>query len=209
MDIRTGTPGMTLSLDRLSLTPSLFLDAILNEQMMALRTEPTGEHLDDYRISGTIYVLHVHEVPYSLTDLLLEHIQTYSHVIVKFAGNPISLARNTEAFHHLLHESVHHSNNVSIAQDLLNGYSAKVLSALGLDLSNKSETYSDVSIKPIFMLNNFIYILKSLNRYLVHLWNKDVEMLYKDQIMEQKKSYSQSWSRVMHYIMEINEPMSS
>ncbi|XP_052265471.1 exocyst complex component 7-like isoform X1 [Dreissena polymorpha] len=92
-------------------------------------------------------------------------------------------------------------------------YCSKVLSALGLNLSNKSETYSDAFIKPIFMLNNFNYILKSLKRSglieLVHLWNKDVEMLYKDQIMEQKKSYSQSWSRVMHYIMEINEPMSS
>lgn len=41
---------------------------------------------------------------------------------------------------------------------------AKVLSALGLNLSNKAETYSDQYLKPIFMLNNFNYILKSLRR---------------------------------------------
>ncbi|XP_052782114.1 exocyst complex component 7-like isoform X2 [Mya arenaria] len=92
-------------------------------------------------------------------------------------------------------------------------YCTKVLSALGLNLSNKSETYSDPFIKPVFMLNNFNYILKSLKRSalieLIHLWNKDVEMFYRDQILEQKKHYSQSWSRVMHYILEMNEPMSS
>ncbi|XP_053390716.1 exocyst complex component 7-like [Mercenaria mercenaria] len=92
-------------------------------------------------------------------------------------------------------------------------YCTKVLSALGLNLSNKAETYSDPYLKPIFMLNNFNYILKSLRRSglidLIHKWNKDVEMFYEEQIMDQKKAYSQSWSRVMHFILEMNEPMSS
>ncbi|XP_060593061.1 LOW QUALITY PROTEIN: exocyst complex component 7-like [Ruditapes philippinarum] len=92
-------------------------------------------------------------------------------------------------------------------------YCTKVLSALGLNLSNKAETYSDPYLKPIFMLNNFNYILKSLKRSglieLIHKWNKDVGMFYEEQIMDQKKAYSQSWSRVMHYILEMNEPMSS
>ncbi|XP_052254099.1 uncharacterized protein LOC127860220 isoform X1 [Dreissena polymorpha] len=79
-----------------------------------------GDRLDDYRISGSIYVLHVREIPDSLTDLLLDHIETYGHVIVKFAGNPISIVRDADALHHLLRESVHHSKNVSISQDLLN-----------------------------------------------------------------------------------------
>lgn len=92
-------------------------------------------------------------------------------------------------------------------------YCTKVLSALGLNLSNKAETYSDPYLRPIFMLNNFNYILKTLKRTglidLIHMWNKDVGMFYEDQIMEQKKLYSQSWSKVMHYILEINEPMST
>ncbi|KAH3867717.1 hypothetical protein DPMN_030850 [Dreissena polymorpha] len=81
----------------------------------------TGEHSDDFRISGSIFVLHVHEIPDSLTDLLLDHIEKYGHVIVKFAGYPISIVPDADALNRLLHESAHHSNNVSIAQDLLNG----------------------------------------------------------------------------------------
>lgn len=92
-------------------------------------------------------------------------------------------------------------------------YCTKVLSALGLNLSNKAETYGDPFLRPIFMLNNYNYILKSLKRSglieLIHMWNKDVEMFYEDKILEQKKHYSQSWSRVMHYLLEINEPMST
>ena len=41
---------------------------------------------------------------------------------------------------------------------------AKVLSSLGLNLNNKCETYNDVTLKSIFMLNNYNYILKSLKR---------------------------------------------
>ncbi|KAL4239242.1 Exocyst complex component 7 [Mactra antiquata] len=92
-------------------------------------------------------------------------------------------------------------------------YCTKVLSALGLNLTNKAETYSDPFLKPIFMLNNFNYILKSLKRSglieLIHSWHKDVQSFYEDKIVEEKKNYSQSWSRVMHYILEMNEPMSS
>lgn len=92
-------------------------------------------------------------------------------------------------------------------------YCSKVLAALGLNLSNKSETYGDPYLKPIFLLNNYNYILKSLKRSgcinLVSLWNKDIETQYEEQINEQKKFYSQSWSRVLHYILEMNEPMST
>ncbi|KAH3869241.1 hypothetical protein DPMN_032404 [Dreissena polymorpha] len=45
-----------------------------------------GEHVDDYRISGSIFALRVNEVPDSLTDLLLDQIETYGHVTVQFAG---------------------------------------------------------------------------------------------------------------------------
>ncbi|XP_062575861.1 exocyst complex component 7-like [Saccostrea cucullata] len=91
-------------------------------------------------------------------------------------------------------------------------YITKTLSALGLNLSNKAETYSDPTLRPVFMLNNYHYILKSLKRSglldLIHTWNKDVGQFYEDRINEQKKSYSESWSRVMHYITEVNEPIS-
>ncbi|XP_048763303.2 exocyst complex component 7-like [Ostrea edulis] len=91
-------------------------------------------------------------------------------------------------------------------------YITKTLSALGLNLSNKAETYNDPTLRPVFMLNNYHYILKSLRRSglmeLIHTWNKDVGQYYEDRITEQKKQYSESWSRVMHYITEVHEPIS-
>ncbi|XP_011445232.2 exocyst complex component 7 isoform X2 [Magallana gigas] len=91
-------------------------------------------------------------------------------------------------------------------------YITKTLSALGLNLTIKAETYSDPTLRPVFMLNNYHYILKSLKRSglldLIHTWNKDVGQFYEDRINEQKKLYSESWSRVMHYITEVHEPIS-
>ncbi|KAK3090620.1 hypothetical protein FSP39_013185 [Pinctada imbricata] len=91
-------------------------------------------------------------------------------------------------------------------------YITKVLSALGLNLSNKAETYSDPILRHVFMLNNYHYILKSLKRSgvleLIHTWNKDVGQFYEDQIHEQKRLYSQSWSKVLHFVLEMNEPIS-
>ncbi|KAL8579445.1 hypothetical protein ACOMHN_026810 [Nucella lapillus] len=91
-------------------------------------------------------------------------------------------------------------------------FMTRVLSALGLNLSNKSDTYSDQALRPIFMLNNFNYILKALKRTalleLLLMWNKDVTKYYDDQIVEQKRQYSLSWSKVLHYILEVDKPMS-
>lgn len=91
-------------------------------------------------------------------------------------------------------------------------YITKTLSALGLNLTIKAETYSDPTLRPVFMLNNYHYILKSLKRSglldLIHTWNKNVGQFYEDRINEQKKLYSESWSRVMHYITEVHEPIS-
>ena len=55
-----------------------------------------------------------------------------------------------------------------------------------------------------FRLNNNQYILKSLQRYgilnIVSLAEPDCEANYNDMILEQKRLYSQSWGRVLHYI---------
>ncbi|XP_071107371.1 exocyst complex component 7-like [Haliotis cracherodii] len=91
-------------------------------------------------------------------------------------------------------------------------YMTRVLSALGLNLTNKAEMYSDPALKPIFMLNNFNYILKSLKRSglleLLHAWNPQVADVYETQITEQKRSYSESWNKVLHFIMEVDKPIS-
>lgn len=94
----------------------------------------------------------------------------------------------------------------------LSSYVMRVLSALGLALQNKSESYSDPHLKAIFRLNNLHYILKSLQRTnLIGIVNNntDLEEYYNDQICDQKRIYSHSWSRVLHYVLEIDKPISS
>lgn len=92
-------------------------------------------------------------------------------------------------------------------------YITKVLSSLGLNLNNKAEAYNDPAIRSIFLLNNFNYILRSLRRSdmidIVHLWNGEVEVFYESQVVNQKRIYSQSWSRVLHYISENQRPIST
>ncbi|RUS71635.1 hypothetical protein EGW08_020605 [Elysia chlorotica] len=91
-------------------------------------------------------------------------------------------------------------------------YITRVLSALGLNLSNKAETYSDPALRPVFMLNNFNYIIKTLTRTglldILSKWNPQIATFYESQILEQKRDYSKSWSKVLHIILEVDKPMS-
>ncbi|ESO13234.1 hypothetical protein HELRODRAFT_159872 [Helobdella robusta] len=92
-------------------------------------------------------------------------------------------------------------------------FQAKVLSALGLNLSNKTECYNDVALRAIFMLNNFNYVLNLMKRSgmmdVIHLWNSEVQLFYEEQINNQKRLYSQCWSGVLHFISENQRPIST
>ncbi|XP_071797550.1 exocyst complex component 7-like isoform X1 [Asterias amurensis] len=92
-------------------------------------------------------------------------------------------------------------------------YVAKVLGALSLNLDQKAKTYSDQYLGAIFLLNNYHYILKSLERSelmkLVIISTPDIETHYADIIREQKKEYSKSWNKVLFHILEVNKPMST
>jgi len=83
-------------------------------------------------------------------------------------------------------------------------YIRKVLVQLNLTLVNKSDYYADQFLKAVFRLNNNQYILKALQRSgllaIVSLAEPDCEANYNDMIREQKMLYSQSFSRVLHYI---------
>lgn len=91
-------------------------------------------------------------------------------------------------------------------------YITRVLAALVSTLTSKSDTYSDVYLRAIFRMNNLHYIVKALQRTglleIVHLHNHGIENTYGDQIRDQKRVYSQSWSRVLHYVMEVDKPIS-
>lgn len=90
-------------------------------------------------------------------------------------------------------------------------YVGKVLGALSLNLDQKAKTYSDQYLGAMFLLNNYQYILKSLQRSglikLVVLSNPDIESHYEDIIKEQKKEYSRSWNKVLAFILEVNKPV--
>ncbi|KAI1285928.1 Exocyst complex component 7 [Halotydeus destructor] len=89
-------------------------------------------------------------------------------------------------------------------------YITRVLSGLGLTLQNKSENYSDLSLKAIFKLNNLHYILKTLRKSsllgIVHLYNPNIEMIYEEQIVDNRRTYSQCWSKILHILLEMDKP---
>lgn len=62
---------------------------------------------------------------------------------------------------------------------------------------SRSETYSDGTLRAIFRLNNYNYILKTLLNSellnLVALVEPQCDKMYNDQIMEQKRLYSQRY----------------
>ena len=71
----------------------------------------------------------------------------------------------------------------------------RVLANLCLALVSRSETYSDSTLRAIFRLNNYNYILNTLSSSkllnLVALVEPQCDKMYSDQIMEQKRLYSQ------------------
>lgn len=78
--------------------------------------------------------------------------------------------------------------------------SERVLVNLGLALVSRSETYNDTTLRAIFRLNNYNYILKTLLGSellnLVALVEPQCDKMYNDQIMEQKRLYSQRYKLV-------------
>ncbi|XP_054167023.1 exocyst complex component 7-like [Oppia nitens] len=98
-------------------------------------------------------------------------------------------------------------NRLAFAQ-----YITRILSALGLTLQNKCEFYNDSHLKAIFKLNNTHYILKTLRKSnllnIVEMYNPEIELVYEEQMLDAKRIYSQSWSRILHYVLEMDKPFS-
>jgi len=83
-------------------------------------------------------------------------------------------------------------------------YIKKVLVQLNHTLISKSEQYSDIALKAIFRLNNNNYVLKSLQRSqlleLYQIAEPKCEEYYHSFIQEHKKTYLQSWNKLLVYI---------
>lgn len=99
-------------------------------------------------------------------------------------------------------------NRAALAQ-----YVTRVLSALNLTLHNKSARYEDQALQAVFRLNNLHYVLRALVRSglleVVQGYEPTLGEQYEEQIRDQKRLYSQSWSRVLHYVLELDRPVST
>lgn len=97
-------------------------------------------------------------------------------------------------------------NRIAFAQ-----YIWRVLSAMGLSLRKRSESYhNDQALQSLFLLNNTFYILKTLTTSsllsIVSLYRSNIRDDYQIQIREFKMEYYKCWNKVVHYIDEINNP---
>ncbi|XP_037794907.1 exocyst complex component 7-like isoform X1 [Penaeus monodon] len=146
----------------------------------------------------------VHEVTSNaliFTEQLLEYALTLSPMLQRDQSLSAALANLPRGLDQNL-----------LAKALLGAYIKRVLVNLGLALVSRSESYSDTTLRSIFRLNNYHYILKTLQNSellnLVALVEPQCDKMYNDQIMEQKKLYSQSWSKVLHYLNHEDVPIS-
>ncbi|XP_063595237.1 exocyst complex component 7-like isoform X1 [Penaeus indicus] len=146
----------------------------------------------------------VHEVTSNaliFTEQLLEYASTLSPMLQRDQSLSAALANLPRGLDQNL-----------LAKALLGAYIKRVLVNLGLALVSRSESYSDTTLRSIFRLNNYHYILKTLQNSellnLVALVEPQCDKMYNDQIMEQKKLYSQSWSKVLHYLNHEDVPIS-
>ncbi|XP_054285786.1 exocyst complex component 7 [Macrosteles quadrilineatus] len=104
-------------------------------------------------------------------------------------------------------------NKIDKNKAFLGIYIKKVLSQLNYTLITKSDAYSDVGVKALFRLNNSHHVLKALQRSalldLVTISEPDCEQTYINMIETHKKAYRESWSKVLHHIMNNDDIVTS
>lgn len=96
---------------------------------------------------------------------------------------------------------------------VVSGYIQRVLGALGLNLELKARVYEAPTLSSLFLLNNYNYIVKALQRSgLLALLQEGgitgVENQYQQLINEQKTTYSKCWGKVLNVLLEMEKPMS-
>ncbi|XP_067914666.1 exocyst complex component 7 isoform X2 [Heterodontus francisci] len=100
--------------------------------------------------------------------------------------------------------------NPDFNRRLLSNYICKILGNLQLNLHSKAKVYEDTALGAVFLLNNFNYILKSLEKseliQLVAITQKYPDKAYKGHIEEQLQIYQRSWLKVTTPITEGNMP---
>eukprot|EP00794_Sanderia_malayensis_P009128 gene9128-10101_t len=92
-------------------------------------------------------------------------------------------------------------------------YISQALSSLSRSLALKAKSYDVPGLQAIFMLNNYNYIIKSLEKtglmtLLKQQGYPNLESEYKDTMEEDTKSYEKSWNKVINHLLEVNAPLS-
>ncbi|XP_078257603.1 exocyst complex component 7 isoform X5 [Rhinoraja longicauda] len=102
------------------------------------------------------------------------------------------------------------SYNSEFNRRLLSNYICKILGNLQLNLHSKAKVYEDTALGAVFLLNNFNYILKSLEKseliQLVAVSQKHPDKAYRSHIEEQLQTYQRSWLKVTTPLTEGNLP---
>ncbi|KAJ8251442.1 hypothetical protein GJAV_G00221400 [Gymnothorax javanicus] len=102
------------------------------------------------------------------------------------------------------------SYSLEFSRRLLSTYICKVLGNLQLNLLSKSKVYEDSALSAIFLLNNYNYILKSLEKseliQLVGVTNRNAEVSYRELMEQQMHIYQRSWVKVTEYVTDRNMP---
>jgi len=92
-------------------------------------------------------------------------------------------------------------------------YISEALTCLSRSLGLKAKSYDTIGLQSIFMLNNYSYIVKSLEKTgLMSLLKEhgfpNIEGEYRETIEEETKLYEKSWSKVINHLLEVNAPLS-
>ena len=104
------------------------------------------------------------------------------------------------------HGSTDHDRNVA-------RYISQALICLSRSLALKAKSYDTIGLQSVFMLNNYNYIIKSLEKTgLMSLLKQhgfpNLESEYKDTMTEETKQYEKSWNKVINNLLEVNAPLS-
>lgn len=103
------------------------------------------------------------------------------------------------------------SHSSEFSRKLLSTYVSRVLGNLQGNLLSKCRVYEDPALGCIFLLNNYNYTLKALQRsellQLVEVTQPNLERTYEELIDSQLQSYRRSWMKVLESISDRNMPV--
>ena len=105
------------------------------------------------------------------------------------------------------------SRSSSNHDNFVANYISQALICLSRSLALKAKSYDMIGLQSIFMLNNYNYIIKSLEKTgLMSLLKQhgfpNLEVEYKETMEEETKQYEKSWNKVINHLLEVNAPLS-